>query len=429
MISFQVADLQNGQNFNSRVILDKHFVVLDNNLTFSSALQKRLVEWGFKTLYSENEAAPAPVVEKLVASKPAAYAPKAPVSHSSGETVDIDLDTLNEEYKDDSNALNTNLKAVISKINLAIKNFPNKDRMENVMTVYNEFLDYTQKVFTRYVTHKEMKSSELSESISLLIEFIKNNKKYILRIQPTEEHKLDKNFLTSHCLRSTIISIVIALQINMPSQKIIELGIAALIHEIGQIKLPPQLYLTDKPLSPQARNLLATHTVLGFNIVNELGFSLPIKVGILEHHERENGQGYPRHLTSEKISAFGKILSVACSYEAITSPRHYKEARTLYEATIELLLNKDKQYDDIVIKALVSAVSLFPIGTYVYLSNGKIGQVTESNPNDPRLPIVEIVGEKNELGNPKSIITDNDKNKIVRVLNKEELKGVQAYIK
>ena len=424
MISFQVAELNNGQRFNSRVILDKHFVVLDNNISFSRALQTRLVEWGFKTLYSESNAVPQAAPEK-----PKAINPQNPVSSiNTSETVDIDLETLNEEYKDSSSSLNSTLKTVVSRINTEIKNFPNKDRMENVTTVYNEFLDYTQKVFTRYVTHKEMKIGELSESIKLLINFVRNNKNFLLRIQPTEEHKLDKNFLTSHCLRSTIISIVIALQSNMPQEKMVDLGIAALIHEIGQIKLPPQLYLTDKQLSPQARNLLATHTVLGFNIVNELGFPLPIKVGVLEHHERENGQGYPRHLTGEKISAFGKILSVACSYEAITSPRHYKEARSLYEATIELLTNKNKQYDDIVIRALVAAVSLFPIGTYVYLSNGKIGQVTESNPNDPRLPFVEIVGEKNEAGNPKTIITDNDKNKIVRVLNKEELKGVQAYI-
>ena len=420
MTSFNVAELKDGQRFSAPLILDKHFVVLDNNIGFTSALQSRLVEWGFKTLYSES-------------SEVTDAAPKTPVSQAQEEekfeTVEIDLDTLNEEYKNKENTLNAKLKDTVSKINIEIKNFPNKDRMEKVTSVYNEFMDYTQLLFTRYVTHKEMKIDEISESIALLIDFIKANKKYLLKIQPTEEHKLDKNFLTSHCLRSTILSLVIALQINMPQQKMIELGVAALIHEIGQIKLPPQLYLTNKPLSAQARNLLATHTVLGFNMVKELEFPLPIQVAVLEHHERENGQGYPRRLPGNKISAYGKILSVACSYEAITSPRLYKEARSLYEATIELLMNKNRQYDDIVIKALVTAVSLFPIGTYVYLSNGKIAQVSESNPADPRLPIVELVGEKNESGNPKTIITDNDKNKIVRVLNKEELKGVQAYIK
>lgn len=415
MTSFLVAELKDGQHFPGRVSLDKRFVVLDNNITFSKALQSRLIEWGFKEVFCE---ADAPAKKPVTNTAPSKF-----------ESVDLDLDTLNEEYKDKSSNLNANLKETISKINLAIKNFPDKDRMENVRAAYNEFMDYTQKIFTRYVTHKEIKIAEISESISLLIDFIKVNKKYILRIQPTDEHRLDKNFITSHCLRSTILSIVIALQINMPPAKIVELGEAALIHEIGQIKLPPQLYLTDKPLSPQARNLLATHTVLSYNIVKEAGFPLPIQVGVLEHHERENGQGYPRHLLGEKISAYGKILAVACSYEAITSPRHYKAARSLYEATIEMLLNKNKQYDAIVIKALVTAVSLFPIGTYVYLANGKIAQIAESNPSDPRLPIVEIVGEKNELGNPKSIITDNDKYKIVRVLNKEELGSVQAYIK
>ena len=420
MTSFNVAELKDGQRFSAPLILDKHFIVLDNNISFTSSLQSRLVEWGFKTLYCESA--------EVTDNKPKVIVSDQPQPIEDFETVEIDLDTLNEEYKDKANSLNSKLKDTISRINIDIKNFPNKDRMQKVTVVYNEFMNYTQQLFTRYVTHREMKIDDLSESISLLIDFIKVNKKFLLRIQPTEEHKLDKNFLTSHCLRSTILSLVIALQINMPHQKMVELGVAALIHEIGQIKLPPQLYLTNKPLSAQARNLLATHTVLGFNIVKELEFPLPIQVAVLEHHERENGQGYPRRLPGNKISAYGKILSVACSYEAITSPRHYKEARSLYEATIELLLNKNKQYDDIVIKALVTAVSLFPIGTYVYLSNGKIAQVAESNPSDPRLPIVELVGEKNESGNPKTIITDNDKNKIVRVLNKEELKGVQAYI-
>ena len=414
MTSFKVAELKEGQHFPGRITLDKRFVVLDNNISFASALRTRLVEWGFKEVFCDVD--------------PEELQKKAP-SPSNFESVDLDLDELNNEFGGKSDALNANLKSVVSKMNQTIKNFPDKNRLENVTTVYNEFLDYTQKVFTRYVTHKELKLEEISESVSLLIDFVQTNKKYLLKIQPTEEHKLDKNFLTSHCLRSTIFALVIALQVNMPRPKIIELGVASLIHEIGQIKLPPQLYLTDQPLSPQAKNLLATHTVLGYNIVKELNFPLPIQVGILEHHERENGQGYPRHLIGQKITAYGKILAVACSYEAITSPRHYKAARSLYEATIEMLTNKNKAYDEIVLRALVQAVSLFPIGTYVYLANGKIGQVSESNPADPRLPIVELIGEKNELGHPKTIMTDNEKHKIVRVLNKEELQGVQEYIK
>ena len=416
MTSFKVAELTDGQRFPGRMLIDKHFVLLDNNISFSNALKKHLVEWSFKELQCDVD--------------PERLKPKAPPpSPTEFETVDIDLEDINVESTPKEKSPNEILKEAIEKINLEIKNSPDKNRLENVTTAYNDFLQYTQEVFNRYVTHKELKVGSISEAIKLLVDFIKTNKKYILKIQPSETHKLDKNFLTGHCLRTTIFSIVIALQINMPPAKIIELGVAALIHEIGQIKLPPQLYLTDKPLSPQARNLLATHTVLGYNIVKDAEFPLPIQVALLEHHERENGQGYPRHLPGAKITAYGKILGVACSYEAITSPRHYKPARTLYEATLEMLTNRNKLYDDIVIRALVQAVSLFPIGTFVYLANGKIGQVSESNPAAPRMPIVELVGEKNELGNPKQIITDGDKNKIVRVLNKEEVRSVMAYMK
>ena len=416
MTSFKIAELTDGQRFPGTMLLDKHFVVLDNNVSFSNTLKKHLVEWGFKELQCDVD--------------PDRLKPKAPPpSPSEFETVDIDLEEINAESTPKTKTPNENLQDAIEKINLAIKNSPDKKRMENVTEAYNEFLKYTQEIFTRYVTHKELKVGSISEAIKILVDFIKNNKKYVLKIQPNEEHKLDKNFLTSHCLRSTIYSIVIALQINMPPTKIIELGVAAIIHEIGQIKLPPQLYLTDKPLSPQARNLLATHTVLGYKILEEAEFPLAIKVAVFEHHERENGQGYPRHLPGNKITAYGKILAVACSYEAITSPRAYKAARSLYEATLEMLSNRNKLYDDIVIRALIQAVSLFPIGTFVYLANGKVGQVSESNPADPRTPIVELVGEKNELGNPKLIMTDNNKNKIIRVLNKEEVRGILAYIK
>jgi HD-GYP domain-containing protein (c-di-GMP phosphodiesterase class II) len=206
----------------------------------------------------------------------------------------------------------------------------------------------------------------------------------------------------------------------MPLSKLVELGVTCILHEIGQIRLPPQLYMTDKPLSPSEKAQIATHTLLGFNILKDNNFPLAIQLGVLEHHERENGTGYPRHLQGTKISLYAKIISVACSFEAITAPRHYKEARTTYDGMIEMLRNESHQYDETVIKALLYCLSIFPIGAYVYLSNGKIAQVTDVNPNDPRNPVVQVLGETEEDGSPKTIQTDGSTMKIIRVLNKQE---------
>lgn len=86
----------------------------------------------------------------------------------------------------------------------------------------------------------------------------------------------------------------------------------------------------------------------------------------------------------------------------------------------KILKNEGKQFDDTVIKALLYSLSLFPIGAWVYLVNGKIAQVTDASPDSPGNPIVSLLGEKDSFGNPVTIQTDNDKNKIVRVLNKQE---------
>ena len=87
---------------------------------------------------------------------------------------------------------------------------------------------------------------------------------------------------------------------------------------------------------------------------------------------------------------------------------------------VEMLKNPNNQYDVTVIKALLYNLSLYPIGAYVYLNNGKIGLVTDVTPNNPKNPMVQLINEKDSDGSPKTIQTDDGSNKIIRVLSKEE---------
>jgi HD-GYP domain-containing protein (c-di-GMP phosphodiesterase class II) len=126
------------------------------------------------------------------------------------------------------------------------------------------------------------------------------------------------------------------------------------------VRLPPQLYMNDKPLSLQDKKNILTHPVLGYNILREFSFPLPVCLAALEHHERVNGAGYPRTLQGEKISPYAKIIAVACSYDAVTSSRPYKEAKDHYSGMLDILRNTGKGYEDGVIRALVYSLSLFP---------------------------------------------------------------------
>ena len=195
-----------------------------------------------------------------------------------------------------------------------------------------------------------------------------------------------------------------------------------------EIRLPPQLYMTDKELSQADRRQLFTHPVISFQILRDADFSQAIQLGVLQHHEKENGTGYPQHKTGDKISLYAKIIGVACTFEAITASRHYKESKNPYDAMMELLKNEGNQYDPAILKAMLYTYSLFPIGEYVYLQNGKVGQVIDVNPESPKNPIVEIPGEYDENGNLVRIQTNDTDIKIVRVLTRKEREDMLATL-
>ena len=302
-----------------------------------------------------------------------------------------------------------------------------RSRLESVQAVYNEYMNYINSVYTDYATRKKINYQELSDTVKDLCIFIKDNKRYVLRITPSAEQR-SKNFLVIHSMRSTVLAITLGLELHIAISKLIELGITSILHEIGMLRLPPQLYMSNRKLTNSERTQISTHPLLGCAILKELNFPLSIQLGVLEHHEKENGKGYPQHLTGEKISNYAKIIAVACSFEAITAPRLYKTARTTFDAMIEMLKNENQQYDPTVIKALLFSLSLFPIGAFVYLQNGKIAIVSDVSPNNPKNPIVQLINETEPDGSPKTVQTDNNLNKIVRVLTKEEQADVQKTL-
>jgi HD-GYP domain-containing protein (c-di-GMP phosphodiesterase class II) len=403
MNTYKTDTIKDGTSFNNDLLIDKLFIIEPSGVPVTQAVLKALAEWEFSELQCDGTVS------------------LGNISVTDNEDTDTAAPTYNEN---ESGNVSSSVKRSLEDAAKS-RSFENseKSRLAAVQNVYNEYMNYINYVYTRYATHREINQEELSDTVKDLCVFIKENRRYVLRITPSAKAR-SKNFLVIHSMRSTVLAITIGLQLHMSLSKLIELGITCLLHEIGMIRLPPQLYLTDKQLSQGERAQIATHPVIGFEIVKELKFPLTIQLGILEHHEKINGTGYPRRLTGDKISVYAKIIAVACSFEAITAPREYKTERSTFDAMVEMLKNKNHQYDETVIKALLYSLSLFPIGAYVYLANGKIAQVTDVNPDNPKNPVVQPLGEREPDGTPKTVQTNDSDMKIIRVLSKQELEDV-----
>ena len=445
MNSFDVADLKENTFFTADVVLDNTFLLLQSSTPVTQSLIDALKDWEFKKVYSTGNlrANTANVdsvsskteeisIEDITNSKNTAQVAKPkitarpPITASTINQTNVSSTATENKQEINTNKISTTqtpkeepAEQVQPQINIGDPNSQENSRLNSVQKHYNEYLECISNIYTHYATHKELKLDEISNTVKDLCSFVRENRRYVLRIQPNQDGK-NKNFLINHSMRSTVLAITIGLQLKLALEKLIELGVACILHELGQIRLPPQLYLTDRKLTQSEKNEIFTHPIISYNILKEFNFPLSICLGVLEHHEKENGKGYPRHLAGAGISPYAKIIAVACSFEAITSPRHYKEANSSYEAMVELLKNEGKQYDETVIKALLFSLSLFPIGAYVTLSDGRIAQVSDVNPENPKNPIVQILNEKDENGEPKTVATSDNGLRIVRVLNKQQ---------
>lgn len=412
METYRVGDLQANNEYSADLMIDSQFILCPANCPLPSELIKALLLWNFNTVTSEGK-----MVQKTVATEINEETKKAIAEKT--EEVFIDDDILEK-----APAVQETVAPVVQEAIQKAKQQQNgagndKGHMEMVQGVYDSFIKYINSVYTFYATHKEFKKQEIFGTIGALCDFIREQRRYILRITPTAED-FNKNFLVYHSMRSMVLAIAIGMQLKMEQAKIVELGVATMLHEIGMLKISPQLYINNKPLTVAEKNQILTHPLLSYNILHEYEFSQSILLGVLDHHERENGSGYPRHRAGAEISFYARIIAVACSFEAITAPRKFKEARSSYDAMIEMMKNENHLYDDTVVKALLFSLSLYPIGAYVYLADGKVAQVVDVSPTNPTNPIVQLLNENDDSGNPKLVQTDNQAMKIVRVLNKAE---------
>ena len=375
---YTVKDIPPEHFFSEPVYLDKLFVLAAPEMPFTQEMIKALEEWEYTEVYSAGE----------------------PMENYVGKDIE------KAESEDLSGA------STIS----------DGDKIMRAEEFYAGFAKYTETVFNHAALKNDLYFSSIAEKIKEACEVIREDRRFLLRVQKNTLSNPSENYLVSHSVKSTIIAIIIGFYFKLPNHRLIELGVAALLHEVGMVKLPQNVYLSRRALEPHEQKAILTHPVLGFNILKSFDFPLTVTLAALEHHERENGTGYPRRLTGERISLYAKIIAVACSYEALSSQRPYKEAKDGYTGMLELLKNEGKKYDDTVVRALVFSLSIYPIGLYVQLSSGRKGQVVDVNPENPRFPIVQVFGELTPDGKNKVIETSPDGISIVRPLTKEEIK-------
>ncbi|MDR1785128.1 MAG: HD domain-containing protein [Spirochaetaceae bacterium] len=425
-----VESIQENSRYTGEITIDGNLLVCGPGLPVTAGTLAALEEWGFTEVQVTGQAIEKPGAEGAAENpvKPAAEsaAPlqpepeQKPAQPSEKEAPPPERTVLPAEKAAEIRI------ALRQMVDFKDSKSTEKEKQAIVQSIYDKYIEYLDALFSRYDSRKDLQHQELPEMVKILEGVVSSTRRYLLQVQPAA---LDpqRSYLLNHALRSTVIAMIIGMQMALTSAKLVELGISCILHEIGMIRLPPDLYLSAKKLTDQEKKQLSIHPLLGYNILKESGFSPSILRGVLQHHEKEDGSGYPYRIKGDKISLFAKIISVACTYEAITSARAYKDKESAHKATVELLKNTGNHYDKEVMRALLFSLSLYPIGTYVFLSDGKAAVVVDVNSKDPKRPVVQLLKEKESSGAPKIITTGGDL-RVLRALTPDETAGIKKSL-
>jgi hypothetical protein len=214
------------------------------------------------------------------------------------------------------------------------------------------------------------------------------------------------DYVAFHQARVCVLALRLGVDLGYDRARLMPLGLAAALFDVGLWQLPPQLVERGDALSGNDLATYRSHPKLSAEIVQRWSPSdARIVDAILDHHEREQGQGFPRALQGGGTDPDAKIIGLVDTYAAMTVPPSSRPRLRPYEAIRDIVKTRNEQFPSPLIKVLLSEISVFPPGTIVRLNTEEVGRVIAVNRHHPLRPQVEVVNDAKgqRLGAPKVI--------------------------
>jgi hypothetical protein len=153
-------------------------------------------------------------------------------------------------------------------------------------------------------------------------------------------------------------AVMIARQIRMNSDRTEAIRFAGMLHDVGKLGVPTQVLQKTGALTEDEYAAIQLHPMRGLEIVREIGFLYEALNGIMHHHERIDGRGYPMGLAGHEIPEFARVIAVADAFDSMTSTRSYREAKSIEQAIDELRRGAGSQFDPLVVEAFIAALDV-----------------------------------------------------------------------
>jgi len=246
----------------------------------------------------------------------------------------------------------------------------------------------------------------LKDGVEEIINGVINNKNLMVNIV---DIKVRKDYQYYHAVATCLLSIIMGFELGMNRLELYSLGVAGLFHDIGKAMVPEHVVDKVEKLTPTEEKVLGTHAYKGYKFLTESNnFSSQICVGVLDHHEKFDGSGYPNQKKGRDIFLYGRIVAIASAYDALTSDKPYKKAIPPSDAMEYIMGGSGTIFDPELVQIFPRKLQPNPTGTKVRLGNEVLGMVINNHEDCCIRPQIRVLKEGGQEVEPYYLDLKND---------------------
>jgi HD-GYP domain-containing protein (c-di-GMP phosphodiesterase class II) len=207
---------------------------------------------------------------------------------------------------------------------------------------------------------------------------------------------ISKGYFYHHSVNVAVLAGIIGIAKGYSSQQLIDLGVGALLFDIGMTQIPEEILGQSGQLTIEEKQILESHTLIGYEMLkSQPNISLFSAHCALQHHERYDGGGYPLQRKRQEIHEYSRIVAIADVYDALTSSRNHRKQHSAQEAAEYLSAAGGSIFDFDLVKLFLRHIAIYPVSSTVKLNTGQIGVVSKLYSDTPLRPVVRIISEPN----------------------------------
>jgi HD-GYP domain-containing protein (c-di-GMP phosphodiesterase class II) len=197
-------------------------------------------------------------------------------------------------------------------------------------------------------------------------------------------------YLLEHSINVSILLVTFGQKLDMSRKELNAMAIGGLIHDIGKIKVKDSVLNKPGKLTDEEFEHIKLHQTFAYELIDEIeGLDSISRDICLMHHEKLDGKGYPKGLKGEEITLYGRISSIVDIYDALTADRVYKQGMSSSEAFKIMLKLTPFHLDSNLVYTFINCIGIYPVGSLVELSDGRVGIVWTANDTQPLKPLVK----------------------------------------